>query len=280
MFTPQEQQQELVHIKQMLPLDYIISPYDVIICDNNDNNNIAAARQHNKRFHRTIQMNLKRYTEAGRNDRNKVIDCIIDSIRQRSIVGGFIKRENHTGIYFEVGDFNARKKVIRAFREAQIIKHKNFRKTIRTSSKNDCYITSSSKLSADLGFGPLEESLDQSSSAVATAEPLSSFISPLLLHSSPSISLSQEYEVSHFFEEDEEEILPPPLTLPSWTPSYGENNSSNNIFQPSDFQMKKCSLDLLSDDSEHHCSTDVASFFQITRQSSARTTLDLNNSSK
>mmetsp|Transcript_20013 Transcript_20013/g.29664 ORF Transcript_20013/g.29664 Transcript_20013/m.29664 type:complete len:219 (-) Transcript_20013:25-681(-) len=104
--------QAIIRNKEYLPADYSPRQFDVV-CENT-----LRARLHNKRFHATIRLHLKLY--LGASDKNNLIDKLIDSIRQQSIGGGFIKKDCALGLYFEVGDFQARQKIIQAFKEAEI----------------------------------------------------------------------------------------------------------------------------------------------------------------
>lgn len=110
---------QVVRNKAMLPVDYIPGTFDVI-CSRG-----FEAHQHNTKFRATIQMHLSRYSIAP----NETVDKVIDAVRQRGV--GFIRKDPLTNLYFEVGDFHAKRKVVKAFKE--VVQKESRRKRSRYS---------------------------------------------------------------------------------------------------------------------------------------------------
>lgn len=74
----------------------------------------------NRRFRVTIGMNLQRYLSASSKiEKTLVVMSIVDTIRESSPEGGFVKQHPTTGRWFEVGDHLAREKVGQALRQLQ-----------------------------------------------------------------------------------------------------------------------------------------------------------------
>ena len=57
-------------------------------------------------------------TSTSRQDKSDILSTIVNTVRGNSPNGGFVKEDNATGHWFEVGDFLAREKVSQAFRDA------------------------------------------------------------------------------------------------------------------------------------------------------------------
>jgi hypothetical protein len=96
----------------VLPADYVPGPFDVL-CSRG-----LEAHKHNNVFRGTMQMNMSRYVAAkSTHEKNALVDTVINVFRQRSLIGGFIRRDPVSGLYFAVGGSCARRKVSRAFQE-------------------------------------------------------------------------------------------------------------------------------------------------------------------
>lgn len=62
----------------------------------------------NKRFRWLIEENLDRYSIAETKSKKTLIICyIVNIVRSKSSNGGFVKKCDKEGRYFEVGDFHA-----------------------------------------------------------------------------------------------------------------------------------------------------------------------------
>lgn len=96
-----------------LPSDFVPGPFDVLC-----SHGVEAHRQ-NSKFRTTVQMHLSMYIAAtSSHAKRNVIDKVINVFRQRSLNGGFVGIDPASGLYFEVGDIQARQKVSRAFATA------------------------------------------------------------------------------------------------------------------------------------------------------------------
>ena len=81
-------------------------PFDVICA----RGRVAKNHSGNLRYKHIIELNLPKYNEAkSKVDKSLIVSSIIESIRESSPHGGFVKEEN--GQWFEVGDHIAREKV-------------------------------------------------------------------------------------------------------------------------------------------------------------------------
>ena len=120
-------------IMHMLPADYVPGPFDVLC-----SRGIEAHKQNNV-FRCTIQMNVSRYVAAkSTHDKNDLVDNIIKVFRQRSLMGGFIRRDPASGLYYTVVDSCARQKVSRAFREVMAQTRTKEPGHLRRSSSGCC----------------------------------------------------------------------------------------------------------------------------------------------
>lgn len=62
----------------------------------------------NQRFRSLVSTKLDEYSNAfSKYEKSRIIDIVINTIRQRSPNGGFVKKDYTTGRYHEVGDFIA-----------------------------------------------------------------------------------------------------------------------------------------------------------------------------
>jgi hypothetical protein len=92
------------HTGKRLPDGYILGEYDV----NCGRGALAATHIGNKRFNSLVQDNLDRYCNAAnRNNKTSLIYEIVDFIRARSPNGGFVRQDNKSGNWYEVGDIVA-----------------------------------------------------------------------------------------------------------------------------------------------------------------------------
>lgn len=95
-------------ISGMLPLasDFKPGPYDVICARG------KAAKNHvgNIQYRLNVERTLEQYSAASTKlEKSQIVSGIVDSIRESSRYGGFVKEED--GRWFEVGDHIAREKV-------------------------------------------------------------------------------------------------------------------------------------------------------------------------
>jgi len=238
---------------------------------------------------------------------------LIDSIRQESIEGGFIKLDKKSGRYYEVGDFHARQKIIRAFKEA------NKRKDNSQKSCNDVEFTSSDQIQFESHKSSLQSSLKCSESE--TSLPEIPMLTPMSLTRSPTSSqfnridapaiptLNRSISKTKLCAYFSREILSPPprpplsqqkepslrtttpmssppsLQPPAWLkttsinslawsernkniPTSNSLDNGNGEFNPSDFHMKRCTLDLLESDGDSDCDPYLESFFNVSRRKS------------
>jgi hypothetical protein len=81
-------------------------PFDVICA----RGKAVKSHQGNIRFNDVLRQNLRKYSEAkSKIEKTLVVSAIIDSVRDASPEGGFVREEN--GQWFEIGDKVAREKV-------------------------------------------------------------------------------------------------------------------------------------------------------------------------
>jgi hypothetical protein len=89
------------HIAKRLPNNFRLAENDVYV------GRSGLYRHHigNKRFNDIVLTNLDRYCNVStRNEKTTLIYEIIDQVRANSPNGGFVKRNNKTGQWYEVGD--------------------------------------------------------------------------------------------------------------------------------------------------------------------------------
>jgi hypothetical protein len=78
----------------------------------------------NARFRLSVSMILERYSKATTKlDKSLIVSSIVDTVRQLSPGGGFIKKQG--GCWYEVGDHIAREKVGQSFRDLLHTKYKS-----------------------------------------------------------------------------------------------------------------------------------------------------------
>jgi hypothetical protein len=73
----------------------------------------------NQRFRKLVEHSAPLYLSAQTKlDKTQVIASVVDKVRRESPGGGFVKRDFHTGLWFEIGDDKARDKTGHAIRRA------------------------------------------------------------------------------------------------------------------------------------------------------------------
>mmetsp|Transcript_8057 Transcript_8057/g.13343 ORF Transcript_8057/g.13343 Transcript_8057/m.13343 type:complete len:253 (-) Transcript_8057:769-1527(-) len=103
-----------VNRQTTLPLDFQPSAYDVICARG------KAAWNHigNRRFRVTIDVYLGKYKKStSKVSKSLLVMEIVDIFRENSPRGGFVRQDNKSGRWFEVGDAIAREKVGQSLRE-------------------------------------------------------------------------------------------------------------------------------------------------------------------
>mmetsp|Transcript_625 Transcript_625/g.1469 ORF Transcript_625/g.1469 Transcript_625/m.1469 type:complete len:292 (-) Transcript_625:520-1395(-) len=116
----------------LLAEDYKPGNYDVL-CGRGTQSFIHIG---NRRFRITIAMNLDRYLRfRTRVERTSRVEEILKSVRAAG--GRFLKRDKITGMWFDIGDKAAHKKVGHALRDAQTERHRiSFSKACRNHPSN------------------------------------------------------------------------------------------------------------------------------------------------
>jgi len=102
------------------------------------------ARQHhrhagNQRFRQVVEWTAPKYVEAKTKvDKTQVIASVVQRIRRESPGGGFVKRDFHSGRWYEIGDDKARDKVGHAIRRVidEAKKKKKQRKPLQTKKSS------------------------------------------------------------------------------------------------------------------------------------------------
>jgi hypothetical protein len=103
-----------VNRQTILPIDFRPSAYDVICARG------KAAWNHigNRRYRVTIDLFFGKYKAANSKvAKSLLVMQIVDIFRENSPRGGFVKQDNKTGRWLEVGDAIAREKVGQSLRE-------------------------------------------------------------------------------------------------------------------------------------------------------------------
>lgn len=118
---------------KLLPHDFVPGTYDVYCgrgtqCFHHIGNQI---------FRHLIADMLDEYSHASsKYEKSRIIDAVVNTIRQQTPYGGFIKKDYSTGRYQEVGDFIAREKTSQAFRDALQSKTKRRKATLISKESN------------------------------------------------------------------------------------------------------------------------------------------------
>ena len=95
---------QAAHKTTLLPEDYELGEYDVI-CGRGSRcfNHIG-----NKRFRKVVEDRLEQYMGTTcKHEKTSIIIEIVKVIRKQSPNGGFVKKDNESGRFYEVGDFLA-----------------------------------------------------------------------------------------------------------------------------------------------------------------------------
>lgn len=80
----------------------------------------------NKRFRDIVNSHLQKYSAATTKlEKSLLVSTIVDTVRENSPDGGFVKFDESSGIWHEVGDHLAREKVGQAFRDALHTKYRS-----------------------------------------------------------------------------------------------------------------------------------------------------------
>lgn len=121
--------------KNLLPEHYVLSEYDVYCgrgsqCFNHEGN---------RKFRQTIIQYLDRYMIAkSKYDKSSIIDEIVATVRCNNGGGGFVKKDEATGRFYDVGDYMAREKTSQAFRDAIQERSKQMHDVI-INKKSSCH---------------------------------------------------------------------------------------------------------------------------------------------
>jgi hypothetical protein len=106
----------------------------------------------NKRFRILVDMDLENYARAkSKLDKSLIVMKILDTVRDASNQGGFVKQHSETQRWFEVGDEVAREKIGQQFRIALAAKKKNITQDTATNESGDSDGSSCSNTSKKTG---------------------------------------------------------------------------------------------------------------------------------
>jgi hypothetical protein len=118
-------------VSMMTPLPSNFSPceYDVLVgrgkrCFNHIGNH---------RFRNLVNGYLDQYSSTkSKLEKSSILRRVVDEVRSRSPSGGFVKKDNTTNQWYEVGDFLAREKTSQCFRDAL---HERYRSSTKSKKK-------------------------------------------------------------------------------------------------------------------------------------------------
>lgn len=80
----------------------------------------------NRRFRDIVSAMVPEYTDAtSKMEKGMILSSIVEGIRDKADIGGFLKKDLETGLWYEVGDLFAREKVSQAFRDLLCHKYKS-----------------------------------------------------------------------------------------------------------------------------------------------------------
>ena len=91
-----------------LPHGFTPGPFDVICARG------KTAKNHpgNRRYRHLIEINLAHYDACtSKIDKSIIVTSILDAVRESSPNGGFVRQDEETGRWYEVGDHAAREKI-------------------------------------------------------------------------------------------------------------------------------------------------------------------------
>ena len=103
--------------KRLLPLHYQPTANDVLCgkgkqCFNHPGN---------RRFRAVVNANLQRYQAApNKLDKTAIVNKIVQKVRKDCKVGGFVRPDNNSNRWFDIGDEAAREKVGQVIRDAML----------------------------------------------------------------------------------------------------------------------------------------------------------------
>jgi hypothetical protein len=87
----------------------------------------------NQRFRVKVTDYLEEYSRAKtKADKSVILTKVVSEVRKKSPLGGFVKKDNKTSRWFEVGDFLAREKTSQCFRDAL---HDQYRSSTKSKKK-------------------------------------------------------------------------------------------------------------------------------------------------
>ena len=154
----QEVRSTLVEGMRPLAQDFEPGPFDVICARGRH----AKLHSGNLRYKQVIELNLPRYNKAKtKADKSLVVSSIVDSVREASPNGGFVKKENDS--WYEVGDRAAREKVGQGLRDLLHTKYKSSTKAKKArrrerkealSLESDPWLVPASALTLAIMDGP------------------------------------------------------------------------------------------------------------------------------
>lgn len=102
------------HRMKLLPVEFVPT-IDDVICGRGKK---CYSHVGNDRFRERVHTMLALYKQArSKLDKSKVLNMVVEQVRQNSPGGGFVKQDE-SGRWYEVGDFLAREKTSQTFRDA------------------------------------------------------------------------------------------------------------------------------------------------------------------
>ena len=108
--------------KKELPPSFEPGPYDVI-CKRGKG---AKNHEGNQRYRALIQSALTQYSKAdSKMKKSVIVSEIVDFVRTNSPNGGFVKQDEETGEWYEVGTYLAREKTSQCFRDSLHFQYKS-----------------------------------------------------------------------------------------------------------------------------------------------------------
>jgi len=70
-------------------------------------------------YRQLVQSKLTEYSKVNtKHLKSYILDDIVKSVREKAGIGGFVKKDEETGRWYEIGDFLAREKTSQCFRDA------------------------------------------------------------------------------------------------------------------------------------------------------------------
>lgn len=216
--------------KAYLPPHFVPGEYDVICGRGKECYNHTG----NRRFRITIDMSLRKYSEAETKlQKSLIVMSIVDMFRSNSALGGgFVRQDAKSKVWYEIGDEAAREKVGQTIRETLVQQDpekrakKRFKRALNKARKAKQQGASSS---TNRPVMPLHARMQAASSVCdAVYEPLSI-----------SSDEPRQWKSATFTNEDEMlAAIPPQLVL----------ESSREWFKPPSSDSDSDSSDELSDD--------------------------------